>query len=184
MITTNDDDVAKNSRILRDQGKESFNSGAIVKLGYNWRMTEISAAIGLIQLKRLPEMVQKRNKIAEFYDKKFGEMNGIRPLRKYPHIVNNYYKYTAILSPGINRDKFKRRLSEKGVICGGEVYWPPLHLQPVYKGLLGTKEGNFPNAEDKCRRMVCLPMFTQMTEDEAEYVTEQVSQVLQSLEVK
>lgn len=180
MITTNDNDIAEKARILRDQGKENFHSSRIVKLGYNWRMTEISAAIGLVQLKRLPEMIEKRNKIAEYYDEKLDEMRHISPLRKQTNSVNNYYKYTVLLSSKINRDEFKRKLAEKGVVCGGEVYWPPLHLQPVYKELLGTEEGDFPVAEDVCSRMACLPMFSQMTQDEAEYVIEKVVEVLGS----
>jgi perosamine synthetase len=181
MITTNDNDIAEKAQVLRDQGKENFHSSRIVKLGYNWRMTEISAAIGLVQLKRLPEMIEKRNKIAGYYDKKLSKIRQISPLRKHTNSVNNYYKYTALLSPKINRDEFKQKLAEKGVICGGEVYWPPLHLQPVYKELFGTKEGDFPAAEDVCRRMVCLPMFSQMTQDEAKYVIEKIAEVLQSL---
>jgi len=181
MITTNDNDAAEKARVLRDQGKESFHSSRIVKLGYNWRMTEISAAIGLVQLKRLPEMIEKRNEIAEYYDQGLNKMDGIKPLKKYPNIVNNYYKYTAFLSSGVDRDEFKRKLAEKGVICGGEVYWPPLHLQPVYQELLGTKEGDFPAAENACKRMVCLPMFSQLTREEAEYIIEKVAEILESL---
>lgn len=180
MITTNDDEIAEKARVLRDQGKENFHSSRIVKLGYNWRMTEISAAIGLVQLRRLREMIEKRNKIAECYDKELNEMDGIKPLQKNRNIVSNYYKYTAFLKSGLNRDEFKRKLAERGVICGGEVYWPPLHLQPVYQELLGTREGDFPVAEDVCKRMVCLPMFSQMTQDETEYVIEQTAEVLRS----
>jgi len=180
MITTNDNEIAEKARILRDQGKESFHSSKIVKLGYNWRMTEISAAIGLVQLRRLPEMIENRNKIAEYYDQELNEMDRIKPLKKNRNIVNNYYKYTAFLDVGLNRDEFKRKLAEKGVICGGEVYWPPLHLQPIYKELMNTREGDFPVAEDVCQRMVCLPMFSQMTWNEAEYVIEKVNEALRS----
>jgi dTDP-4-amino-4,6-dideoxygalactose transaminase len=129
-------------------------------------------------------MIEKRNRIANYYDQKLNKMKGLTPLQKYPHIVNNYYKYTSLLSPELNKDKFKRKLADEGVMCGGEVYWPPLHLQPVYQATLGSKEGDFPVAEDVCRRMVCLPMFSQMTLDEAEYVIEKVAEALQSFEVK
>jgi len=180
MITTNDNEIAEKALILRDQGKENFHSSKIVKLGYNWRMTETSAAIGLVQLRRLPEMIEKRNAIAEYYDQKLNEIAHIKPLKKNRNIVNNYYKYIALLDAGLNRDEFKRKLAEKGVICGGEVYWPPLHLQPIYQELMHTREGDFPVAEDVCRRMVCLPMFSQMTKDEAEYVIDKVKEVLRS----
>ena len=178
MITTNDDEVAERARILRDQGKESFHSSIIVELGYNWRLPEISAALGITQLKRLPEIIEKRNKIAQYYDEKLNLLNGIRPLMTSPNIVRNYYKYVAFLDSNIDREKFKEKLREKGVRCGGEVYWPPLHLQPVYRRLLGTNEGDFPMAEDVCRRMLCLPIYVQMTIEEAQYVIERVEETL------
>jgi len=175
MITTNDDQTDKEARLLRDQGKENFHSSIIIRLGYNWRLPEINAAIGIVQLKRLPEIIDKRRKIAQYYDKKLGQISEIKPLRVPPNIVDNYYKYVTFLEPEINRDKLKQDLREKGVQCGGEVYWPPLHLQPVYQKLLGTKEGDYPASEDACRRMLCLPMHSWMTIEDAEYVIEMLN---------
>ncbi|UCE29037.1 MAG: DegT/DnrJ/EryC1/StrS family aminotransferase [Candidatus Bathyarchaeota archaeon] len=180
MITTNIEGVADKARVLRDQGKENFHSSRIVELGYNWRMSEIGAATGLLQLKRLSEMVESRNKLASYYDRELSQVSEIEPLKVPSNIVSNYYKHVAFLDRGIDREAFKAELKKSGVSCGGEVYWPPLHLQPVYKRLLGTKDGDFPVAEGVCSRMVCLPMYTQMTQNEAEYVIEKVRSVLQS----
>ncbi len=181
MITTKEEKIAKEALILRDQGKENFTSNIIVKLGYNWRMNEISAAIGMVQLKRLSEFIRNRNKIAQHYHEKLSSINCIEPRETPSNAVNNYYKYIAFLSPQIARSDFKEKLREKGVRCGGEVYWPPLHMQPVFQNLLKTKEGDFPVAEEVCGRMVCLPMYSQMTLDEADYVTERVQEVLSGL---
>ncbi len=178
MITTNSKDVATKAAILRDQGKDGFTSNIIVELGYNWRMSEISAAIGLLQLNRLLEFIKSRSRIAKFYDEKLSRINGVEPLKRPQNILNNYYKYIAFLSSEISRDDFKQRLREKGVKLSGEVYWPPLHMQPIYKRLLKVKEGDFPVAEDACRRMVCLPIYSQMAIDEASYVIERVKEVL------
>jgi len=178
MITTNDDEVAEKARILRDQGKESFQSSLIVELGYNWRLPEISAAIGIVQLKRLPEMMEKRRKVAQSYDENLKQIKGIEPLKVPSNIYCNYYKYVAFLEPKIDRDKLKQKLREKGVSCGGEVYWPPLHLQPVYRKLLKTKEGDFPASEDACKRMICPPLHSSMTIEDAEYVIEKFDESL------
>ena len=178
MITTKKEEFAKKAGVLRDQGKESFSSNAIIELGYNWRMSEISAAIGLTQLKRLQGFIKHRNEIADYYDEKLSKMSGVEPLETPSNIMNSYYKYVMFLSPEIQRDNFKQKLRERGVRCGGEVYWPPLHMQPVYQRLLKVKEGDFPVAEDVCKRMVCLPMYSQMTLSEAEYVVEQIKAVL------
>jgi len=182
MITTNNDDIARKARILRDQGKESFNSNTIIELGYNWRMNEVSAALGLLQLKRLSEIIKTRVKIAKYYDQKLSRANGIRPLKASANTVNNYYKYVALLDEEIEREAFKQKVKERGVKCAGEVYWPPLHLQPLYRRLLGTENGSFPLAEAVCRRMVCLPIYTQMSQGEAEYVVEKVGEVLSEVE--
>jgi dTDP-4-amino-4,6-dideoxygalactose transaminase len=178
MITTNSKDVAIKAAILRDQGKDGFMSNKIVELGYNWRMSEINAAIGLSQLNRLPEFIKNRTTMAKFYDEKLSRINGVEPLKKPRNIVHNYYKYIAFLSSEISRDDLKQELRKKGVKLSGAVYWPPLHMQPIYKRLLKVKEGDFPVAEDACRRMVCLPLYSQMTLDEARYVTENLKEVL------
>jgi len=180
MITTDRSEVAEKAKILRDQGKESFNSNIIVEVGYNWRIDEISAAIGLTQLHRLQEFIKQRNEIAHYYDKELSKMNGIKPLRVPKNALSNYYKYVAFLAPEISRDDFKQRLREKGVRLSGEVYWPPLHMQPVYKRLFKVKQGDFPIAEEACQRMVCLPIYSQMTIDEARYVMEKVREASSS----
>jgi perosamine synthetase len=174
MITTNDDGIDNRCRVLRDQGKESFNSNTIIELGYNWRLNEIGAAIGITQLRRLEWMIAVRNKLAAIYDEGLSNVAGIKPQKRFEQSVNNYYKYTAMLEKGIDRDAFKLKLREKGVKCGGEVYSPPLHLQPVYQRLLGVKPGDFPVAEDVCSRMLELPMFTGLKEEEAHYVVETI----------
>ena len=181
MITTDNDKIAEKARILRDQGKENFNSNIIIELGYNWRLPEISAAIGLTQLKRLPEIIKKRNEIAKYYNKELSKINGITPLKTPQNIVNNYYKYIALLDDGIDREKLKEKLRTKGVRCSGEVYWPPLHLQPIYKQLLGTKEGDFPQAEKVCKRMICLPLYTQMTMEDTKFVVEKLRETLSEM---
>jgi dTDP-4-amino-4,6-dideoxygalactose transaminase len=68
----------------------------------------------------------------------------------------------------------KRKLREKGVYCGGEVYWPPLHMQPIYRKLLKVRDEDFPNANDVCKRMICPPIYTGMSIEDAEYVVEKL----------
>jgi len=178
MITTNSNELAYKVRILRDQGKEAFTGNKIIELGYNWRMDEISAAIGIVQLRRLPEIIKKRNKIAKTYYNEFKKISGIKPIETPFNILNNYYKYIVILDKDLDRDLVKQKLRERGVRCGGEVYWPPLHLQPLYQRLFGTREGDFPKAEDVCRRMICPPIYTEMSIEDVKYVIEKFEEVL------
>ncbi len=178
MITTDNEELTEKASILRDQGKENFNSNIIIQLGSNWRMTEISAAIGLTQLKRLPGFIIRRNEIARYYDAKLAKIDGMKPVKPPHQSLSNYYKYTILLSRDISRDSFKQKLRESGVRTSGEVYWPPLHMEPVYQKTLGVKEGDFVVAEDVCRRMVCLPIYNQMTMKEAEFVVNKAEEAL------
>lgn len=183
VITTDNNEIMEKAKILRDQGKENFSSNVIVELGYNWRLPEISAAIGIIQLKRLREIVEKRNTIAKYYNKALKKIGEVETVKTPSNILNNYYKYIVLLEKGIDREKLKEKLRAKGVFCSGEVYWPPLHLQPIYKKLLKTKEGDFPNAEDACKRMLCLPLYAQMTTEEAQYVVEKLNEAISEIKV-
>ncbi len=180
MITTNDGEVASVARILRDQGKESFNSNRIVMVGYNWRMPEISAVIGMVQLRRLPEFIEKRNSLAKLYDEAF-DASGYERVVTPPNQLNNYYKYTYFLPKSVERDKFKSVCRGRGVAYGGEVYWPPLHLQPAYREFL-SEQSRFPTADERCSSMVNPPMFSQMTIEQAERVIEVTGQTLSELQ--
>jgi perosamine synthetase len=167
-ITTNDEEIAKTARILRDQGKESFSSNRIVRLGYNWRMPELCAVVGIVQLRRLNEFIQRRNKIAKIYDSAIDAL-GVERVVTPPNQVNNYYKYTFFLPRKTSRDEFKALCKERGVSYGGEVYWPPLHLQPAFHEYIDRKT-EYSVTDEWCSRMVNPPMFSQMTKEQAERV--------------
>mgnify|MGYP001061515184 CR=1 FL=1 len=179
MITTDSKEIASIAEILRDQGKESFNSNRVVRLGYNWRMPEVCAALGILQLRRLAEFIEKRNAIAKLYDATFDGL-GIKRVVTPANMVNNYYKYVFFLPENLERDKFKAMCRQRGVSYGGEVYWPPLHLQPVFGQFL-DKYARFDAADEWGGRMVNPPIFSQMTEEQAERVLQVTRDVLSEL---
>ena len=179
MITTDNDEIAKDAGVLRDQGKESFNSSRIIKLGYDWRMPEVCAALGILQLRRLPDFIERRHKIARTYDEAFDKL-GLDRVVTPPNNVNNYYKYTFFMPKNVDRDKFKALCRNQGVAYGGEVYWPPLHLQPAFKKFL-DKKAQFSVAEDWCSRMVNPPVFSQMTADQVQRVIQVTTQTITEL---
>ena len=179
MITTNSQEMWTTAQVLRDQGKESYNSNRIVRLGFNWRMPELSAMLGTLQLRRLAEFIETRNSLAKIYDEGFDAI-GLERVITPPGQVNNYYKYTFFLPEHVERDKFKMMCRERGVAYGGEVYWPPLHLQPAFHDFI-DKRARFDVADERGRRMVNPPMFSQMTEGQAERVVEVTREVLSAL---
>jgi perosamine synthetase len=176
MIVTNDDRLAEESRIYRDQGKASFTVNAHVRMGYNWRMSEPHAIIGLRHLNRLPTMIAERRAIAEIYDQGLSAFKNLFALSVPSEGFCNYYKYIAVLKEHRDRKELKSLLREKfGVSLAGEVYEEPLHKQPVFEKY-ATRA--LPVAEDLCARHICLPVFSGMQESEAQQVIHALKEVI------
>lgn len=179
MIMTDDKKVYERALIFRDQGKAGFFGNVHTEMGYNWRMSEVHAAIGLSQFGRLEEFIADRRRIAKIYDEKLKKIDGITSIEIPSGVKSNYYKYVALLDEGIDRAKLKKKLKEKySVGLSGEVYELPCHLQPIFKDLYGFKGGEFPKAEDICKRQICLPVFATMKEEQAKYVVDSLEEGL------
>jgi dTDP-4-amino-4,6-dideoxygalactose transaminase len=179
IIFTDNPEMHKRALVFRDQGKAGFLGNVHTELGYNWRMSEIHAAIGLSQFDRLEQFIGDRRAAAKVYDGKIGGISGMKRCEIPDNSTSNYYKYIAFLDTSIDRKTFKTKLKEKhSVSLSGEVYELPLHLQPIFKKIYGYKEGDFPIAEDLCKRHVCLPVYPGMTSEDAEYVVESIEDVI------
>lgn len=176
MILTSSAHLADEARIYRDQGKGSFGANFHVRHGYSWRMSELSAAVGLVHLRSMRQFVERRRQVAARYDAGLAKLGFLWPLAEPEGCASNYYKYVALLPPGIDRGWFKRQMAdEHDVRLSGEVYDLPLHRQPV---LAGYAEGQrLPVAEDICERHVCLPVHSDMTDEEVGEVLEAVANV-------
>ncbi|MDO8494206.1 MAG: DegT/DnrJ/EryC1/StrS family aminotransferase [Deltaproteobacteria bacterium] len=168
MILTDDPKIDEEARLYRDQGKTSFLTNTHSKMGYNWRLSEPHAAIGLAQLRRLPEILEKRQAIAAIYNDLFKNFPFGRPLALANDSTTNYYKYVYLPHEKLDRPALKKLLKEKYQVClSGEVYELPLHQQPVFQQYA---KGSYPVAEDICGRHLCLPLFPAMTRAEAQQV--------------
>ena len=176
MIVTNEDRIDGEARIYRDQGKASFTMNTHIRMGYNWRMSEPHAIIGLKHLERLPAMISDRRIIAKIYDDGLREFLNLQALRIPEDGFCNYYKYIAVLKERRDRKELKSLLREKyGVSLAGEVYEEPLHKQPVFEKYAA---GPLPIAEDLCSRHICLPVFSGMQEAEARAVLQALREVI------
>ncbi len=168
IIITDDEKMATEARIYRDQGKASFFQNSHIRMGYNWRLSEPHAIIGLRHLQSLPQMIANRRRIAAKYDAALSSANGVRPMLPPKGCAANYYKYVVMLPDGVDRVTLKTWLKdEHGVQCSGEVYEFPLHKHPV---LTQLDPGNLTGAEIACGRQMCLPIFASMTDAEADRV--------------
>jgi len=170
MITTNDDAIAEKARLLRDQGKVRGNVVGVI--GYNWRMSEFQAIVGLAQLNLLEEIIKKRAYIAKLYDELLEDFSLLRPLGIPPEVRHNYYKYIVFLPKDRDPEILRKHLKEKyNVSLGGYVYEAPLHCQPVFKEYVDDLDG-YQTSDDLCSRHIALPIYPQMTEQEAQHVIE------------
>ena len=173
MIVTADESLRDEAVIYRDQGKAGFLGGDHVRLGSAWRMSELHAAVGVVHLGRLDTAIATRQAVAERYDKALIGSGLCEPLAIPDGSITNYYKYVALLEPGIDRAALRLDLRERtGVSLSGEVYALPLHRQPVFANLAA---GPFPVADDVCNRHVCLPIHSDMTDDEADHVIDSLA---------
>lgn len=168
MITTADEELAREAAIFRDQGKASFLAGGHVRMGAAWRMSELHAAVGKVHLARLGDFVAARRAVGALYDEKLPALAGIEVPKLPAEVRSNYYKYPVLLAPGLDRAALKATMAgEHAVSLPGEVYATPLHLEPVFASV-GSRP--LPVAEDVCARQICLPVHSDMTEEEASRV--------------
>jgi perosamine synthetase len=176
MIVTNDDRIAEEARIYRDQGKAGFTRNEHIRMGYNWRMSEPHAIIGLKHFERLPMMISDRQRIAKVYDDGLREFRNLTPLKIPGGGTCNYYKYIAVPDSRRDRKALKALLKERyGVSLSGEVYEEPLHRQPVFETYFS---GSLPVSEEYCARHICLPIFSGMKENEARWVLHALKEVI------
>jgi dTDP-4-amino-4,6-dideoxygalactose transaminase len=176
MIVTKDARINEEARIYRDQGKASFTVNAHIRMGYNWRMSEPHAIIGLKHLERLPAMIADRQRIARIYDEALDGLKNLATLPIPRGGVCNYYKYIAVLREKRDRKAMKTLVRERyGVGLAGEVYEEPLHKQPVFEGY-GTSP--LPVSEDLCARHICLPVFSGMEDADARHVARALREVI------
>ncbi len=175
MIVTDDDDLADEARVYRDQGKGSFHANFHTRMGANWRMSEPHAAIALSQLARLDEFIERRQVLARRYDAALAALD-VDTLTIPDDASCNFYKYVVFLPEGIDRTLFKQHLrTEYDIGLSGEVYDTPLHHQPIFSEL---DDRALPGAEWLCARHVCLPLYPALSEADADYVVESVAAAL------
>jgi perosamine synthetase len=170
MLLTDRDDWARLARSLRNQGRT--DDGSLLhheRLGYNYRMSDLSAAVGLAQLRRLPELLEKRAAVAARYDALLRGVDGITipaPPRTGMHL--SWFVYVVRLAEHIDRDRMIELLAERGIPA--RPYFPAIHLQPFYRRRFGFEPGMFPHAEAAARSLLALPFHGNLPAEDIERV--------------
>lgn len=171
MITTDDADLAELARSYRNHGAAARGS-EYVRVSTNWRLPEISAILGLVQLRHLEEFVERRNQIAVQYDQALAVTSGIRPLFDRPKsdTRHSYWNYLAVLDEDIDRVELARLLRDEYAIPIAWPYDPPCHLQPVFRDALGCQPGELPQSEHALRHHIALPMHVVLSDDDVSHI--------------
>ena len=174
MLVTGRRDIAEIARSLQNRGRDMSSTDERYSLqGRNNRFTEIAAAMGLSQLRCLPDFLAQRRRTAELYDELLLRSELYVPLLATEGSRPSYWRYVAMPTVRLDRTVLRDALAQDKISIDW-AYDPPLHLQPVYRDLLGTKPGMLPGSEDTLARHICLPMHARMRDIDAEYVVERL----------
>lgn len=180
MITTDDDRLAEFARSVRMHGRGE-SASQFIHLGNDWFMDEISAAIGYHQWVRLDEILEHRNQVVKRYREL---LEGFSSLT-FPEVPlgtrHSYYKIPVLVKSGVDAVLLKERCLKKHGLELESLYYPPCHLQPVYRRMFRFREGLFPVAEEALKRQICLPVHRGIQEPEifavAQVLREEILQV-------
>ena len=180
VIVTDDAQAADFMRALRNQGRAPGDTWLQhTHLGYNYRMDEMSAALGVTQMRRIEELLAKRERVANWYSERLVKMPGIELYTVEPDTTRMaWFVYVIKFAPEIDRDGTAKSLKELGIPV--RPYFAPIHLQPYMVERFGYRPGDFPVTEDLGGRGLAIPFSGVMTEAMVDQVCQAISQVLQS----
>ena len=178
MITTDDPDVERELRSIVNQGR-SDNGDWLVhqRLGFNFRMDEMSAAVGLAQLEKLEYMLDARARLAARYSELLSRVDGVQVPFQGQH-PRSWFIYYVRLAEGIDRGAVIDGMADRGIAT--RPYLPAIHLQPEYRRL-GMREGMLPITERVARSTLALPFFIQLEDGDVDYVCASLREVIEAI---
>lgn len=181
MVITNDRKAAELMRALRNQGRAPGDSWlSHTYLGYNYRMDEMSAALGLKQMERIDDFLTRRQQVADRYAERLVEIPGVEPPTVVPSTTRiSWFVYVIRLKRGIDRKSLAKTLETKGIPV--RPYFLPIHLHPYMVERFGFMKGDFPVTEDLGERGLALPFSGTMSRQQVDYVCDELAAALLKL---
>jgi len=173
MVTTNDSELARVARRLRDHAFSDERHFWHHYVGYNYRMTNLQAAVGLAQTERFAELVETRRASARLYTELLRKVPGLTLPVEKPWARNVYWMYGLLVEEafGLSRDDLRRRLARRGIET--RTFFIPIHLQPIY---YDAARERFPVAEALCRKGLYLPSGATLREDDIRYICQAIAE--------
>jgi len=180
LVVTDRGDVADMVRALRNQGRAPGDTWLEhTYLGYNYRLDEMSAALGLAQMRRFDELLGKRERVAEWYAEGLASLPQVETLPMAPTTTRiSWFVYVVRLAPSVDRAGVIRALDQQGIPA--RPYFAPIHLQKYFVDQFGYQPGDFPVTEDLGRRSLALPFSGVMAREQVDLVCERLAGVLAS----
>jgi len=186
MVVTNRDDLAESMRLMRSHGmttltwdrhKGHAHSYDVVTPGYNYRIDEMRAALGLVQLARVEAGNRRRQELVDLYRRELTDVKGISiPFADNLHVSANYI-FPVLLDEPQRRADFIEALKTKGIQTS--IHYPPIHLFSFYRKRYGYAPGDLPITEDVCARQITLPLYPAMQDSDVTAVTAAVRRALE-----
>jgi len=176
ILVTNNKKIYDLCVSLRNQGRGIGGEWhEYIRLGYNYRITDIQCALGISQLKKIKAILDKRGKVAAEYAKRLGKIKGIKvPFDSTKDLKVSWFVYVIQVDAN-NKELFMQELKKRGVECSA--YFQPIHLMKFYKEKFGFKQGDFPVCESIAKTTIALPFYTSMRTEDIDYVCRQVAEV-------
>jgi len=177
MLVTDNETVYEKAKLLRSHGRvelaedyfSSTKDNDYIEVGYNYRMPSMIAALGLSQFDKLQDVVKCRRVRAQKISTAIGNLDGIRIPQELPGHFAVYQMYTIQLPDMVTRDALQEYLKERGIMS--KVYFNPVHLKTMYRQRFGCKEGDLPMTEALSGRVLNIPLFPTMSDDEISRLT-------------
>lgn len=180
LIVTDNQEIARLCRSMRNQGRGEM--GAWLnheRLGYNYRMDEMSAALGVSQFRRLETFLAKREQVAGWYNERLTGLDWVYPPTVRSHVRKSWFVYVVTLAEGMDREPVMKSLETQGIPCRG--YFSPVHLQPYIREHFGTREGELPITESVARRTIALPFHNNLQPEEVDCVVDALQKAVDTL---
>jgi len=181
VILTNNKKIADACKSMANQGRKTKGGKWLehIQLGYNYRLDEMSCALGIAQLKRIKEILKKRESVAKKYNDKLKNVSGI----EIPHVAKNvklsWFVYVIKLAKKYSekdRDVIIKKMAKRGIQCSA--YFQPIHLQPFYREAFNYRPGDFSVSESVGQRTIALPFYNNLKEKDINYVVKALKKSL------
>ena len=188
MVVTDDPEIARLCRSMANQGRgEAGVWLSHERLGFNYRMDEMSAALGWAQMQRIEEIIEKRQHVADMYNERLSKIPGIWLPRIAPEVTRMSW-FVYVIRVGTEEPNPERQSEIRNHVMevlqknevGCRPYFTPIHLQPFYKDMFGFKEGDFPVTEKAGRTSIAIPFHNNLTREEVEYVAQVLEEAIKT----